>query len=83
MLDRLEAFDGPAGDALGRRIGRDEVRVFLLQPLELVEQAIERLVGDLRGVVDVVALFVMADRVTKLADAFACLHWRGAPSSAS
>ena len=39
------------------------------EPLELVEQPIERFVGDLRLVVDVVALFVVADRLTKLADA--------------
>ena len=35
--------------------------MFGLEPLELVQQPIELLVGDLRGVVDVVALFVVAD----------------------
>ena len=40
-----------------------------LERLELVQQAIELLVGDLGVVVDVVALFVVADRVAQLADA--------------
>ena len=40
-----------------------------LETLELVQQPIELLVGNLRVVVDVVALFVMPDGVTKLPDA--------------
>ena len=44
------------------------------EPLELVQQPVELFVGDLRVVVDVVALFVMADRVTQLAEAlFRCV----------
>ena len=69
VLDRLESFDRPAGDALGRRVGRDEIGMLRLEPLELVQQPIELLVGDLRVVVDVVALFVVADVVAKLSDA--------------
>ena len=61
MLDGGEAFDRTAGDALRRRIRRDEIRMLGLEPLELVQQPIELLVGDLRIVVNVVALFVMAD----------------------
>ena len=38
--------------------------------LELVQQPIELLVGNLGRVVDVVALFVVPDGVTKLVDAF-------------
>ena len=41
-----------------------------LEPLELVQQRVELLVGDLRGVVNVVALFVMPDRGAELGDAF-------------
>ena len=40
------------------------------EPLELVQQRVELLVGDLGIVVDVVALFVMADRVAQLFEAF-------------
>ena len=69
VLDGREAVDRPPGDALRRRIGRDEIGMLGLELLELVQQPIELLVGDLRIVVDVVALFVMADRVAKLADA--------------
>jgi hypothetical protein len=61
MLDGGEGFGRASGDTLGRRVGRDEVRVLGLEPLELVQQPVELLVGDLRVVVDVVALFVMAD----------------------
>ena len=39
-----------------------------LELLELVQQPIELLVRDLRIVVDVVALFVMADGVAQLAE---------------
>ena len=62
VLDGLESLDRPARDALRRRIGRDEIGMLRFEPLELVQQPIELLVGDLRRVVDVVALFVMADR---------------------
>ena len=69
MLDRLEALDRTPGDALSRRVRRDEVGVLRLDPLELVQQPIELLVGNLRLVVNVVALFVMPDGVTQLFDA--------------
>src|SRR5207247_2243163 len=41
-----------------------------LELFELVEQPVVLLVGNLGIVVDVVTLFVMTDRVTKLFDAF-------------
>ena len=44
------------------------------EPLELVQQPIELLVGDLGIVVDVVALFVMPDGVAQLADALQHIH---------
>ena len=67
VLDGREPFDRAAGDALRRRVGRDEIRMLRLERLELVQQRVERLVGDLRIVVDVVALFVVADLVAELA----------------
>ena len=69
VLDRLETFDRAAADALCRRVGRDEIRVLRFEPLELVQQRIELLVGDLGVVVDVVALFVMPDGVAELGEA--------------
>ena len=60
---------GRAGDALGRRIGGDEIRVLGLEALELVQQPVECLVGDLRRVVNVVALLVVADLLAELVDA--------------
>ena len=38
VLDGREPFDRPAGDALRRRIGGDEVGMLGLEPLELVQQ---------------------------------------------
>ena len=67
MLDGREALDGTAGDALGRRIGRDEIGMLASSALELVQQRVELVVGDLGLVVDVVALFVVADLVAELA----------------
>jgi hypothetical protein len=45
-----------------------------LQRLELVQQAVELLVGDLGLVVDVVALFVVTDPCAKLGDARERIH---------
>ena len=75
MLDGREPFDRPAGDALRRRIGGDEVRMLGLEALELVQQPIELFVGDLGIVVDVVALFVVADGVAELVEPFVEGRW--------
>ena len=69
MLDGREALRRAAGDALGRRIGGDEIGMLGLERLELVQKPIEFFVGDLRIVVDVVALFVVADESAKFGDA--------------
>ena len=74
VLDGLEPFDGPTGNALRRRIGRDEIRILRFERFQLVEKTIELLVGDLGRVVDVVALFVVADLVAKLLYALERLH---------
>ena len=62
---RLEPLNRPPGHPLGRRIGRDEIRMRRFELLELVEQAIELFVGDFGGVLNVVELLVTANRVTK------------------
>ena len=41
-----------------------------LEALELVEQRVELLVRDFRGVADVIALLVMPDGVAELSQAF-------------
>ena len=71
VLDGREAVGGLAGDALGRRIGGDEIGILGLEPLELVQQPVELLVRDLRRAVDVVALLVVADLLAELTDALA------------
>ena len=70
MLDGLEPFDRAAGDALGRRIGRDEIGMIRLEMLEFVQEPIELLVGHLRVVVDVIALLVMPDGIPESLEAF-------------
>jgi hypothetical protein len=49
-----------------------------LEALELVKQPVEVLVGDLRRIVNVVPLLVMADLLAELVDAIEWLHWRTA-----
>jgi hypothetical protein len=66
VLDGLEPLDRPAGHALRGRVGRDEIGMLGLEPLELVQQRVELGVRDLGGVQDVVALFVVADLLPKL-----------------
>jgi len=59
-----EPLGRPAAHALRGRVGRHEVRVGLLERSELPHQRVELGVGDLGVVVDVVALFVVADQAT-------------------
>ena len=69
VLDRRKALDGTARDALRRGVKRYELGVVLLEPLELVQQLVELLIGDLGVVVDVVAFFVVANGFAELANA--------------
>jgi hypothetical protein len=63
VLDGWESLRRGSGDPLGGRIGCDEIRVVGLQPLELVQQPVEFLVGNLGRVMNVVPLFMMPDGV--------------------
>src|SRR5439155_16480555 len=76
MLDGGEPLDRAAGDALRGGIGRDELGVFGFQLLELVQQIVEFLVGDLRSVVNVVPLLVVPDRLAELLQTLFG-RWRG------
>ena len=53
-------------DALGRRIGRHELGIRLLEREELVVEAVELRVRDLRLVEDVVAVEVVVEQVAQL-----------------
>ena len=64
----FESLDGTAGDAPGRGIRGDEVRVIGFELLELVQQRVERFVRDFGRVVNVVALLVMPNGIAKLLD---------------
>ncbi len=61
VLDGLEAGGRAAADALGRRIGRDEIGVLGFEALELLHERVEFGVGQLGIVEDVVPLFVVAN----------------------
>ena len=74
VLDGRKAVGDAAADALGRRIGGDELGMVGLERFEFVQQAVERLVRDLGRGVDVVLLFVVADGGAKFADAGGGFH---------
>ena len=57
--DLLEPRDRLGADALGRRVGRDELRVVALDRAQLVEQRVVVVVADLGVVEDVVAVVVV------------------------
>jgi hypothetical protein len=69
VLHRRDTFDGTAGYTLGRRVRGDEIRMLGLETFQLVEKALELVVGDFRIAVNVVPLFVVADPVAEFFDA--------------
>ena len=69
MLHRLEPLGGTPGDTLRRRVGCDEFGMGRLERLEFLQQRVELGVCDLGVVEHVVALFVVTDQITKLAEA--------------
>ena len=71
-----KASTGRPATALGRRIGRDQVRVFPLQRLELTHERVEFRVSDLGIVTDVVLFFVVTDSPAEVFDPFPTRHWR-------
>ena len=66
----------PANPLRGR-IRRDQRRIFLLEPLKLAQELIEFVVGNNGLVEDVVAVFVLANLLSKLLDAVADFRHRG------
>ena len=61
VLDLRKTLGRPAADALGRRIGGEQLGMCGFDRLELVHQGIECLVRDLGRGVDVIQLFVPAN----------------------
>jgi hypothetical protein len=61
-----EAFARLAAHALGWRVGRDQRGMLAFQRLQLVDQAVELGVGNLRVVEHVVAMLVVADLLAQL-----------------
>ena len=66
---------------LGGGIKGHQIRIFGFEILELVQQPVEFLVGNLRVVVDVVALFVVTNRLAQLANAVGRLFHRSREST--
>ena len=71
VLDGGEDLHGLARHALGGAVGRDEVRVRLLQRPELPHEAVVLGVGDLGAVLGVVEAVVVADLLPQLLDPLA------------
>jgi hypothetical protein len=69
MTDLLELGHRLGGDALGRRVGRDEAGMLLLERLQLVEQCVVCVVADLGVVEDVVTVTVVLDCPAQLGGA--------------
>ena len=77
VLDLRELGQRGSPDALGRRIGRDQVRVLLLEFLEFGEELVIVAVGDDRLGEHVVGVIVAGDLFTQGFDSFAgvgCVH---------
>ena len=78
-----ETFAGLAAHALGRRIGRDELRVRRLQLQQLLHQEVEFGIADLGRVQNVIAMLVVADFFAQRFDLarrtrwLACCHGTG------
>ena len=78
-----ETFAGLAAHALGRRIGRDELRMRRLQLEQLLHQQVEFGVCDLWVVENVIAMLVVADFFAQRFDLarrtrwLACCHGTG------
>ena len=70
VTDRGEAGQEALGNPRGRRIGVGELRMFLLELLELAHRRVELLVGDLGLAQDVIEVVVPLDLLSKRSDSF-------------
>ena len=61
MLDHAKRLHGPAGDALRRRVGRDQLRVVRLDGAQPSHQPVVLGVADLGGVLGEVQVVVIVD----------------------
>ena len=66
VRDLLELADRLAADALGRRVGRQQLRVLALDRAQLVQQRVVGVVADLGVVEDVVAVAVVGELLAQL-----------------
>ena len=66
VRDLRQLADRLAADALGRRVGRQQVGVLGLQRAQLVEQRVVFVVADLGVVEDVVAVVVVLELLAQL-----------------
>ena len=68
-----------APHSLGRRIGRDKLRILGLQLLKPAHQFVKLEVGDFRVIQDVVPVLVVADIIAELFDFFLNCFGHGIP----
>jgi hypothetical protein len=62
VINARKSLNRTAGDPLGRRVSRDELRVCGLKHRQLMQQLIEFSIGNFRVMKNVIPLFVMTDR---------------------
>src|SRR4051812_34339528 len=75
MPDLLESGQRLSCDALRRRIGSDELRVFSFYHGELMLQRVQGLFRDLLFIEHVVVIPMLLDRLAKLGEAFDHVFW--------
>ena len=75
VVDRREALERRGAHALGRGVGRSQLRKALLELLQLAEESVVFLVGDLRRVLHKVEVRMAPESLAQLLDALL-----GAPS---
>ena len=74
MLDLGEAFNGGATHTLGRGVRRDQLGMRGFQSLQIAQQRIELLVGDLGLGIEIVQAVVVVDLATQGLDALFGKH---------
>src|SRR6516225_4681294 len=70
MPDGGETLDRLSADTLGRTVGRNQLRMFGFELLELFEKLVEFFVGNLRFGFNIIEVVVMIDLSAELVDSF-------------
>ena len=73
FLLRLSRSLQVASDLLGRRVGSHQFRMLLFKGFELLQEHVELIIAERRGVLDIVLPVGLVDDVAKLLYPYVCL----------